>query len=184
MGWHGLSMLVNLQTIFSAFWSDPHIYNLAAYLVCGPLLLIWAVVAFRSRSTSSNTWLALAAIAALTMLPFYHRQYDAKLLLLTVPACAMLWAERGIVGWLALLLNAVGFVVTGDLSWIAILKLIELLFAPANALTARILANVQVFSAPLILLSLGAFYLWVYVARSSANTGPRPVQNHRTVEKA
>jgi hypothetical protein len=177
MGWHGLSMLVNLQTVLSAFWTDPHIYNLAGYLVCAPLLLVWAVVAFRSslvafksNSPASNTWLALAAIAALSMLPLYHRQYDTKLLLLTVPACAMLWAERGIVGWLAPVLNTAGFIITGDLSWIAILKLIERLFAPANGLTARILANAQVFSAPLILLSLGTFYLWVYASRSSANT--------------
>ena len=112
-------MLVNLQTVFSAFWSNPHIYNLAAYLVVGPLLLVWALVAIRSRSTASTTWLALAAIAALTMLPLYHRQYDTKLLLLTVPACTMLWSEKGIVRWLALLLTVAGFVVTGDLSWIA-----------------------------------------------------------------
>jgi hypothetical protein len=167
MGWHGLSMLVNLQTVFSAFWSDPHIYNMAAYLVCGPLLLVWAVVVLRSRRTTANTWLALAAIAALTMLPFYHRQYDTKLLLLTVPACAMLWAKRGVVGWLALALNALGFVITGDISWITMLSLIERLFASAPALAARIAASMQVFSAPLILLSLGVFYLWVYVSRSS-----------------
>jgi hypothetical protein len=171
MGWHGLSMLVNLQTVFSAFWSDPHIYNLAAYLAVGPLLLIWAVITLRSRSTPSTTWLALAAIAALTMLPLYHRQYDTKLLLLTVPACAMLFEEKGMVRWLALLLTSVGFVVTGDLSWIAALKLIELAFAPATGLTSRILADAQVYCAPLVLLSLGAFYLWVYAARSWA--GPR-----------
>ena len=168
MGWHGLGMMVNLQTIFSAFWNDPHIYNLAAYLVVGPLLLVWAVVAIRSRPTATSAWLALAAIAALSMLPVYHRQYDSKLLLLTAPACALLWAERGIVGWLALLLNTLGFLVTGDLSWIAILFIIERLFAPVPAVSARILVNMQVFSAPLILLGLGAFYLWVYVSRSWA----------------
>jgi hypothetical protein len=102
------------------------------------------------------------------MLPVYHRQYDSKLLLLTAPACALLWAERGIVGWLALLLNTLGFLVTGDLSWIAILFIIERLFAPVPAVSARILVNMQVFSAPLILLGLGAFYLWVYVSRSWA----------------
>lgn len=169
MGWHGLSMLVNLQTVFSAFWSNPHIYNLAAYLVVGPLLLVWALVAIRSRSTASTTWLALAAIAALTMLPLYHRQYDTKLLLLTVPACTMLWSEKGIVRWLALLLTVAGFVVTGDLSWIAVLKLIEVVFSPITALTPRILGDAQLFSAPLILLSLGVFYLCVYVSRSWVN---------------
>jgi hypothetical protein len=169
-GLHGLGMMVNLQTVFSAFWSDPHFYNLASYLVCGPLLLVWALVTVRSRSTASGAWLALAAIATLSLLPVYHRQYDSKLLLLTAPACAMLWTERGIVGWLALLLNGLGLIVTGDISWIAILSLIERLFASAPSLSARILTNVQVFSAPCILLSLGVFYLWVYVARSSGKS--------------
>jgi hypothetical protein len=158
MGWHGLSMMVNLQTIFSAYWKDPHVYNMASYLVCGPLLLVWIIAAARSRFSTARAWLALAAIAALTMLPVYHRQYDTKLLLLTVPACAMLWAEGGVVGWLALLVNTAGFVLTGDLSWIAILSLISRLFSPATALSEKILASAQVFSAPLILLSMGVFY--------------------------
>jgi len=34
------------------------------------------------------------------MLVTYHRPFDAKLLLLAVPACAMLWAEGGRIGGL------------------------------------------------------------------------------------
>jgi hypothetical protein len=159
-GPHGAAKMINLQTAISVFWDDPRIYNPASYLICATLLLVWAFVTLRSRSSPTRAWLAIAAIAALTMLPVYHRQYDAKLLLLTVPACGML-------GRLALLVNTVGFVLTGDLSWMAILGLISKLFPPATGLSEHILAGAQVFSAPLVLLIMGVFYLWVHVRRCS-----------------
>ncbi|MGA3010171.1 MAG: glycosyltransferase family 87 protein [Terracidiphilus sp.] len=171
MGFRGLGMMINLQTAVSAFWSEPRIYNLVTYLICGPLLLAWVLVTLRSRSSAARTWVALAAIAALSMLPVYHHQYDAKLLLLTVPACAMLWAEGGVIGWLALLLNTAGFVLTGDISWIALLGLMHRLLPASSALSAQIPTAMQVFSAPLILLLMAIFYLWIYVKR-----GPRIVQ--------
>ncbi|MGO9636822.1 MAG: glycosyltransferase family 87 protein, partial [Terracidiphilus sp.] len=87
--------VIDLQTVFSVFRDNPRFYNLATYLVFGPLLLVWIIVTLRSRFSQARAWLALAGIAALSMLPVYHRPYDAKLLLLTVPACAMLWAEGG-----------------------------------------------------------------------------------------
>ena len=74
---------------------------------------------------SKDDWLALAAIAALSMLPVSHHLYDTKLLLLTVPACAMLWAEGGLTGWLALVVNTVGFALTGDLSRLILLAFIK-----------------------------------------------------------
>jgi hypothetical protein len=93
------------------------------------------------------------------------------MLLLTVPACAMLWAEGGVIGWLALLLNTAGFVLTGDISWIALLGLMHRLLPASSALSAQIPTAMQVFSAPLILLLMAIFYLWIYVKR-----GPRIVQ--------
>ena len=114
-------MVIDLQSIISFFRDDPRFYNPASYLVCGSLLLAWSVRTLRSRFSQRGAWLALAAIAPLSMLPVYHRPYDAKLLLLTVPACAMLWAEGGRIGRLALLVNAAGFVLTGDLTWALIL---------------------------------------------------------------
>jgi len=171
-GWHGLGMMINLQTVVSAFWNDPGIYNPVTYLICAPPILVWAFVTLKTRSSQARAALALASIAALSMLPIYHHQYDAKLLLLTVPACALLWAERGIAGWLALLLNAAAFVLIGDISWLAILGAINKLFPPGNGFGGQILINVQIFSAPLILLIMGVFYLWVYVSRSFASDSP------------
>jgi hypothetical protein len=175
-GAHGLGMLVSLQSIFGFFWDDPHFYNSASYLLVAPLLLLVAFVTLRSRPSPRRTWLALAAIAALTMLPVYHRAQDTKLLLLTVPACAMLWAEGGRTGRLALLVNSAGFVLTGDLPWVVVLSLIGRLHLPATRLSSWLVMAVQVFPIPLILLLMGIFYLWVYVRSSSAHLPPPPAE--------
>jgi hypothetical protein len=168
MGSHGLSMLVNLQTVFASFWSNPYIYNFAAILVCGPLLLIWIFATLRSHTSPAKTWLALASVSALTMLPLYHRQYDTKLLLLTLPGCAILWSRGGRVGRLGLLLSCAGFVLTGDLSWIGLLSLLSKLSPALGGLTDSILRYAQIFSAPLILLLIGSFYLRAYVKYEDA----------------
>jgi hypothetical protein len=167
-GAHGLGMLVCLQAVFGLFWDDPHIYNTASYLVCAPLLLLWASVTLRSRPSPQRAWLALAAIAALSLLPVYHRQMDSKLLLLTVPACAMLWAEGGLIGWLALLVNAAGFAITADLTWAIVLGFTYNLHLSTTGLAWQALIAVQVLPVPLILLIMGVFYLWVYLSRCSA----------------
>jgi hypothetical protein len=155
-------MLINLQTVFSIFRDDPRFYNLVSYFICVPLLLVWAYVTLRFRPSPKRAWLGLAAIAALSMLPVYHRQLDARLLLLTVPACAMLWAERGRIGRLALIVTTAGLVLTGYLPWVFILTLIGHLHLSATMLNRQILVAVQAFPTPLILLVMGVFYLWVY----------------------
>jgi hypothetical protein len=168
---HGLAMVISLQSVISVFRDNPHFYNPASYLVCAPLLIAWAFITLRTRATPARAWLALASIAALTMLPVYHRQYDARLLLLTVPACVMLWAEGGLIGWLALLVNAAGFVFTGDLTWAILLGLIGRLHLAATGFSGWIMVALQVFPAPLALLAMGIFYLWIYARKSS-----RPLQ--------
>ena len=162
-GAHGLGMMVNLQTVLSVFRDDPRFYNSASYIICAFVLLVWTFVTLRSRPSPRRTWLALAAIAALTMLPVYHRAQDTKLLLFAVPASAMLWAEGGRIGRLALLVTSAGFVLTGDLPWVVILSLISRLHLPATRLSGWIVMAVQVFPIPLILLLMGVFYLWAYV---------------------
>jgi hypothetical protein len=178
-GAHGLGMMVNLQTVISAFWDDPRIYNTVTYLVCGTLLLIWSITTVRFRSSPARLWLALAAIAALSMLPFYHRQQDTRLLLLSVPACAMLWTEGGLIGQIALVVNTAGLVLAGDIPWIVLLNLIDKLHLPATRLSEQILIAVQILPVPLILLVMSVFYLWVYVRRCSAPL--KPQQGHAGV---
>ncbi|MGA2087236.1 MAG: hypothetical protein ABSG60_17145, partial [Terracidiphilus sp.] len=166
--------LVDLQAVFSFFRDQPRIYNSAAYIVCAPLLLVWAFVTLRSRPSPARARLALAAIVPLSLLPVYHHLYDAKLLLLTVPACAMLWAGGGLAGRLALLVNAAAFVLTGDLLWSVFYAFITTLRLPAAGLSGRMLMAAQLFPAPLILLLMSVFYLWVYARRCSA-AHPQPL---------
>jgi hypothetical protein len=163
---NGPGMLTNLQAVFSVYKDDPGFYNPATYLVCAPLLLIWLYVTLRSRLSPAAVRLGLASIAALSLLPIYHREYDAKLLLLTVPACAMLWDEGGLVGWAALSLNFTAFVLTGDMPQAALVGLLYHPHSPANGPYAQASAAGLAFPAPVILLIIGIFYLWVYFRRS------------------
>lgn len=94
---------------------DTGLLWLYFFLVCGALLLVWAYALGRSNSRLATDWLALAAIVPIAILITYHRPYDAKLFLLTVPACAMLWAEGGAIAGTALLINAAGIVVAGGI---------------------------------------------------------------------
>lgn len=166
---------IDLRVLLSVFWNDPRIYTLVSYLVCAPLLLLWVVRTVRSRFSQRVAWLALAAIAPLTMLVTYHRPYDAKLLLLAVPVCAMLWARGGPMRWIALLVTSAGFVFTADIPLIILLALTRNLHISTAGLAGKILTVVLMRPTPLILLAMGIFYLWVYVRSASsgdATAGP------------
>ncbi len=178
-GAHGIGMVISLQAVLSFFRDDPRFYNPATYLICGVLLLLWLFATLRSRTTSASARLALAVIAPLSLLPVYHRQGDAILLLLTVPACAMLWAEGGRVARLALLVNAAGFVFTGDLTWVLVLGPLSNLHLALSRQAGQILIAALVLPAPLILLAMAIFYLWVYVRRARK---PAPLEKHEPAE--
>lgn len=163
MAGHGLAMVVDLQTVFSVFRDEPRFYNLMSYAVSGVLLLVWGIVTLRTRPTGRRAWLALAAISALSMLPVYHRMGDTKLLLLTIPACALLWAEGGALAWGALVVSGLGLLLTADMSWAIFLALFHLLPSWMNSGFAGL--ALQMFPVPLVLLAVGVFYLWVYARR-------------------
>ncbi|HEV2486831.1 MAG TPA: glycosyltransferase family 87 protein [Terracidiphilus sp.] len=155
--------VISLQAAFSIFRDDPQFYNLATYLVCGPLLLVWLVTTLRSRSSQDRALLALAAIVPLTILVTYHRVYDAKLVLLTVPACAMLWATGGPIRWIALVLNTAGVVLCSDAPMIVLDGLARSLHLSTSVWSGQILTVVLDRPTTDILLIMGIFYLWVYV---------------------
>ncbi len=165
----GPNMIIDLQSAIYVFRNDPRIYNPASYLICGALLLAWAVRTFRSRFSHRGAWFALAAIVPITILVTYHRPYDAKLLLLAVPACAMLWAEGGTTGRLALAVTAAGIVFTADIPLIILLILTKGLHISTAFLSGQILTVVLMRPTPIILLAMGVFYLWVYMRRTEPN---------------
>jgi hypothetical protein len=160
-GARGIDMMVNLQTVFAFYWDNPRFYNLAAYCVCGPLLLLWSLVTVRSRPSRTTAWFGLASIAALSMLPLYHRQYDAKLIVLMVPACAILWSEGGRIARYALLITSVAFVLNGDFTWMIWMNLLS----KWHLMDMRYF-DPMAFPVPLSLLAVGVFYLWIYAQRA------------------
>jgi hypothetical protein len=171
MGGHGVGMIIDLQSVISMFRDDPRIYNPASYLICGVLLVVWSLTTLRSRPTPARAWIALASIAALSMLPVYHRLGDSKLLLITVPACAMLWAEGGLIGRAALAINTAAILLTGELQWAIFLRVLGSISQSSTAFSEKLRVAVQVFPVPLMLLVVSVFYLWVYIRRASDKTG-------------
>jgi hypothetical protein len=158
-------MVIDLQSVVSVFRDDPRFYNPVTYVICGIPILLWSVTTLRARSSTGRTWLALAAIVPLTMLVTYHRPYDAKLLLLTVPACAMLWAEGGLIGWLALVVNTIGIAMTGDIPLALLVGSTKGLRPDITTFSGQIQFIALLRPVALILVGMSAFYLWIYVRR-------------------
>lgn len=152
-GGRGVGQIISLQAALSVMWDDARFYNSVSYLICGALLLVWCVRTLRVGLSSRMAWLALATISVLTMLPFYHRTYDARLLLLAVPACATLWLENRVLGRSALWLTIASIVITGDVFWVALFEVTH--YSGPSVVYGMI-------PAPVILLVVGCFYLWVY----------------------
>ena len=160
---HSAAMVIDLQAAISVFEDNSSIYNPASYLVCGVLLLLGAVRTLRLRVSQEKAWIALAAVVPLTMLVTYHRPWDAKLVMLAVPACAILWAEGGLTSWLALLITTAGIVLTGDVSLAALVILADKLQVSTAGIFGQMLTVMLIRPASLILLVMSVFYLWVYL---------------------
>jgi hypothetical protein len=130
------------------------------------MLAAWSVSTLRTGFSQAGAWLALATIAPITMLITYHRSYDAKLLILTVPACAMLWANGGTIRWFALGINTAAFVLTADFPLTILMILARNLHISTAAIIGQLETVVLMRPAPLILLAMSVFYLWVYTRRT------------------
>ena len=161
----GIGMIISLQSALSTISDSPRFYNTAAYLICGLLLLLWSLAASKSRLEPKRTWLALAAIAALSLLPFYHRLYDTRLLLLAVPACAMLCAEGGRIARLGVTLTTAAILLTGDIQWVLFTRFLQHTASQPVKLAATTVRLVQTLPV-LALLTTAIFYLWLYLRRT------------------
>lgn len=166
VGAHSPDMIIDLQTLISIFADSPRVYNTATYAICGTVFLAW-LIALRRRPPSVQTaWFALVSAGALSMLVTYHRSYDAKLLLLAIPCCAMLWAERGAVGWAALVFSTAGVVFTADIPLAVLMRLTRSLYPPTADVASKLSIAVLARPAPLVLLAISIFYLAVYIHRA------------------
>lgn len=159
--YRSFDQIVSLQSAVSVFENDPRFYKPVTYLITGALILMWIVAVLRKRRTREGALLALAAISFLTLLPIYHATHDAKLLLLAIPACAMLWARNDVKGQVAAGLTWAAIIVTSDFPMMFLLGLIWNI--PVSPGLGGKLALLAIHPAPLVLLAAGCFYLWVFV---------------------
>ncbi len=155
--------VVDLQAAISIFRDDPGFYNAVSYLFCGVLLLVWAVWTLRTRASVQKTWMALATATAFTLLITYHRPWDAKLVMLAIPACCALWAQRGPAGRVALLVTAVAALFAGDLALSAFKVIANSLHVSQAGLGEQLLSVVLLRPESIALVAMGCFYLGIYL---------------------
>ena len=167
----GPSVNISFQSTLALVWNDRRIYDPATYLLCGALFLVWVMTILRARLSQTSAWIAFGSIVPLTMLVTYHRPYDAKLLLLAIPAFAMVWAERGLTGWFAAIVTTAALASTADIPLTLLLIINQYLYMSTAGLFRRILSAVLQRPTPLILVAMVSFYLWVYLRRTVSERG-------------
>ena len=106
--------IADLQTITSVIRNDPAFYNHLAWAVSLVLLILWLVPVIRLRPSREKDLLSIAAIATFSLLPFYHRSYDSRLLLVVFPAFALLMHKSARWGAAALTASLALAVMTSD----------------------------------------------------------------------
>ena len=155
------NMVIDLEAALSTFSSDPQVYRVGAYVVCGTMLVLWLISTVRLRG--SMEWFALASVVPITMLVTYHRPYDATLLMLAVPAVASLWITGGTVARAGATLTVLGIILTGTIPLAALSKMADHVHLGSGTLGTCLSLLVFKHPAPLILLVLSIFYLWILV---------------------
>ena len=159
-------VIIDLQTVVSVFRDDPMFYNPLVFLVCSLLLAFWGFKSVRAEMSMANHWFGLAVAAPLTMLFSYHRPYDAKLLLLAIPACSMLWAGGGKAGRIAVALNAAAVLVSGDIPLAILTLLTARLSVISMSAVEKVLTIPFLRPVPLALFALAVFNLWIWMRRT------------------
>jgi hypothetical protein len=89
---------MNLQTITSVFFADAREFNAAAYAVFLALFAVWIVSVLRTKAGPEMHSLSIAALAVLSLTPVYHRFYDTRILLITIPAALIVYLKRRLLG--------------------------------------------------------------------------------------
>ncbi len=75
--------LINLQVALYPLLHDRQAANIVAYLLGASLLLAWVVLMYRIKARDSL--LCLSTLSVISLLPVYHRFYDAAVLIM--PLC-------------------------------------------------------------------------------------------------
>lgn len=154
---------VNLQTIVAVLKDEPAFYNPVSYVFCLSLMVLWIIPAWRVPMTPFRFWIAAAFMSALTLLPVYHRHHDAKLLLLAVPGCALVWSSSNTRLRLAIaVVTASAIAATADLPRV-ILTIAESPISLSTAtITGKFMTILLARPAPFSISLMAIFYLYLF----------------------
>jgi hypothetical protein len=100
---------LNAQTLSSYFSTNRHIYDAAVWIGAGlvTVTFLWT----RKQKNPQVAWRDAAFCSAMTLIPTYHRYYDAQLLVLLLPFGVLLWQanKRWVFILMAACLGVLGF---------------------------------------------------------------------------
>ena len=178
---HGRAGVISLQAVVNAFSDDPRIYNPASYLVCGALLLAWAVRTLRSRFSQLEPGLRSRRLCS------FHAVVLSSSLRCQTPAAHGSGLRhalgRGRPDWMACTpVDIPGYCIDREIfRWQLFLTFSsDNLHISTTGLSGQILTAVLMQPTPLILLAMGIFYLWIYHATRS---GERPAMTKAAAQR-
>jgi hypothetical protein len=94
---------LNLQTVVGLWQPRPSMYDAITWAFTGLVFLFWLGSYLKRRNAPHALLLSLAGLVCLSLLPVYHRDYDSRLLILTLPAMVLLLFRRPGMGCLLVL---------------------------------------------------------------------------------
>ncbi|MGH9590190.1 MAG: glycosyltransferase family 87 protein [Terracidiphilus sp.] len=156
-----MEVITDLQAAISVFRDSPSFYNPATLLICGALFILLLLMTLRTGYSSTLAWTALAAITPMTLLVTYHRAYDARLLLLAVPSCSMLWVKGGFQGRAAAAVTAAALFFTGEVPLAFLNPLLHRMHVVTGSPMGKLETVLLMRLAPLTLLAMCLVFLWM-----------------------
>jgi hypothetical protein len=154
--------IVSLQAAASTFSQDSRTYDPVSDILCGAALLGWLLITLRAERSREALFLALASVAPLALLITYHRAYDARILLLTIPACALLWARSAPERGLGVLITLTGLCLTGEVPLAIFFAITKKIPIATAGIGDELRTLVVLHPAVLALLAMEVFYLLLY----------------------
>ena len=161
-----IGMIVDLQAAISVFCNSPLLYNLVSYSISGALFLCWIVTTLRFKPSLTRDLLALGTVSALTNLGTYHRNYDARIVLLVVPACALAWSLGKTYRYIAASVTFLTLLFTCDFFIAVLLAFKRHIDFTHAGLLDRVVTVLIFRPIPLLLLATTLVYLWIYWQQS------------------
>ena len=84
--------IINVQTIVSIWARSPRVYGLISLVILGIIAALWIGSYLKSRYAEEGPLFAMSGLLCLSLLAVYHRDYDSRLLILTIPP--IVWLLR------------------------------------------------------------------------------------------